>query len=106
MMGPRQVDQAALFYEFSLERHVPATHLLRSIDRFVDLSDVRSHLAPFCSSTGRLSLASLPASMTHSGVPADIRQKIGVLDSTIRLSIGIEHPSDLIEDIAQALNAA
>jgi hypothetical protein len=38
MMGQRQVDQAALFYEFSLERHVPATHLLRSIDRFVDLS--------------------------------------------------------------------
>jgi hypothetical protein len=38
-MGPRQVDQAALFYEFSLERHVPATHLLRSIDRFVDLLD-------------------------------------------------------------------
>jgi hypothetical protein len=33
MMGRRQVDQAALFYEFSLERHVPATHLLRSIDR-------------------------------------------------------------------------
>jgi hypothetical protein len=31
----RQVDQAALFYEFSLDRHVPATHLLRSIDRFV-----------------------------------------------------------------------
>jgi hypothetical protein len=45
MMGPRQVDQAALFYEVSLERHVPATHLLRSIDRFVDLSDVRNHLA-------------------------------------------------------------
>ena len=55
---------------------------------------------------GTESLASLPASMTHSGVPADIRQKIGVLDCTIRLSIGIEHPSDLIADIAQALNAA
>jgi methionine-gamma-lyase len=53
---------------------------------------------------GTESLASLPASMTHSGVPADIRQKIGVLDSTIRLSIGIEHPSDLIADIAQALH--
>jgi transposase len=52
MMGPRQVDQAA----FSLERHVPASHLLRSIDRFVDLSDVRSHLAPFYSSTGRASI--------------------------------------------------
>src|SRR6266436_4623859 len=56
MMGPRQVDQAALVYEFSLERHVPATHLLRSIDRFVDLSDVRSHLAPFYSSAGRPSV--------------------------------------------------
>ena len=56
MMGPRQVNQAALFYEFSLERHVPATHLLRSIDRFVDLSDIRSHLAPFYSSTGRPSI--------------------------------------------------
>ena len=56
MMGPPQVDQAALFYEFSLERHVPATHLLRAIDRFVDLSDVRSHLAPFYSSTGRPSI--------------------------------------------------
>ena len=39
MMGPRQVDQAPLFYEFSLELHVPAAHLLRAIDRFVDLSD-------------------------------------------------------------------
>src|SRR6202790_245221 len=56
MMGPRQVDQAALFYEFSLERHVPAAHLLRSIDRFVDLSEVRNHLAPFYSSTGRPSI--------------------------------------------------
>jgi methionine-gamma-lyase len=55
---------------------------------------------------GTESLASLPASMTHSGVPADIRRKIGVLDSTIRLSIGIEHPSDLIADIAQALHEA
>ncbi|RRB83123.1 methionine gamma-lyase, partial [Escherichia coli] len=52
---------------------------------------------------GTESLASLPATMTHSGVPADIRTKIGVLDTTIRLSIGIEHPSDLVADIAQAL---
>jgi methionine-gamma-lyase len=53
---------------------------------------------------GTESLASLPATMTHSGVPADIRERIGVLDSTIRLSIGIEHPSDLVADIAQALS--
>jgi hypothetical protein len=40
MMGYRQVDQAALFYELSLEKHIPADHLLRSIDRFVDLEQV------------------------------------------------------------------
>ena len=56
MMGERQVDQAALFYEFSLERHVPQDHLLRAIDRFVDLSEVRRDLAPFYSSTGRPSI--------------------------------------------------
>jgi len=38
MMGERTVTQEALFYSFNLERHVPADHLLRSIDRFVDLS--------------------------------------------------------------------
>jgi transposase len=56
MMGPRQVEQAPLFHEFSLERHVPAAHLLRAIDPFADLSEVRSHLAPFYSSTGRPSI--------------------------------------------------
>lgn len=56
MMGPRQVEQAALFYEFSLDGHVPEDHLLRSIDRFVDLSELRRMLAPFYSSTGRPSV--------------------------------------------------
>ena len=48
--------QEALFYSFNLERHVPADHLLRSIDRFVDLSGIREHLRPFYSSTGRPSV--------------------------------------------------
>ena len=56
MMGERQVDQGSLFYEFSLERHVPTDHLLRAIDRFVDLGDLRARLAPFYSSTGRPSI--------------------------------------------------
>ena len=56
MMGPKQVAQGALFYEFSIEDHVPPDHLLRSIDRFVDLGDMRRHLAPFYSSTGRPSV--------------------------------------------------
>lgn len=55
---------------------------------------------------GTESLASHPAAMTHSGVPLDVRERIGVLASTIRLSIGVEHPHDLIADIAQALEAA
>ena len=56
MMGERSVDQAALFYTFSLERHVPSDHMLRSIDRFVDLGDLRAHLAPFYSQIGRPSI--------------------------------------------------
>ena len=56
MMGERQTDQPALFYEFSLERHVPGDHLLRSIDRFVDLGDIREHLRPNYSETGRPSI--------------------------------------------------
>ena len=47
MMGARRVEQEALFYEFSLERHIPADHLLRAIDRVVDLSGLRAHLRPF-----------------------------------------------------------
>jgi transposase len=56
MMGERTVAQEALFYSFSLERHVPTDHLLRSIDRFVDLSGIREHLRSFYSATGRPSI--------------------------------------------------
>src|SRR5262245_40080163 len=56
MMGHRQVEQAALFYEFSLERHVPSDHLLRSVDRFVELGELRQELAPFYSTIGRPSI--------------------------------------------------
>ena len=56
MLGPRQEAQSSLFYEFSLENHVPQDHLLRSIDRFVDLSSIRVHLTDFYSHTGRPSV--------------------------------------------------
>jgi transposase len=55
MMGERRVIQETLFYG-SLERHVPDNHLLRRIDRFVDLSEVRTHLEPYYSETGRPSI--------------------------------------------------
>ena len=56
MLGPKQEAQGALFYEFSIDDHVPQDHLLRSIDRFVDLSSIRAHLAEFYSQTGRPSI--------------------------------------------------
>jgi len=56
MMGERRVRQDALFYEFPLEEHVPAEHLLRSIDRFVELDGLRRELAPFYSEKGRPSI--------------------------------------------------
>jgi len=52
---------------------------------------------------GTESLISHPASTTHSGVPKETRDRLGVSDATIRVSIGIEHPDDLVADLAQAL---
>jgi methionine-gamma-lyase len=52
---------------------------------------------------GTESLACHPGTTTHSGVPAEVRARIGIRDTTIRLSIGIEHPDDLVADLAQAL---
>src|SRR5712672_2853832 len=56
MMGERRVRQDALFYQFSLERHVPERHLLRSIDRFIELDQLRQELVPFYSQKGRPSI--------------------------------------------------
>lgn len=56
MMGKRAVRQEALFYSFNLEEHVPADHLLRSVDRFVELSSIRRHLEPYYSAIGRPSV--------------------------------------------------
>ncbi|WP_267369815.1 MULTISPECIES: cystathionine gamma-synthase family protein [unclassified Pantoea] len=55
---------------------------------------------------GTESLASHPGSTTHSGVPQAVRQRIGITDATVRLSIGIENAGDLIEDVKLALEQA
>lgn len=49
------------------------------------------------------SLAGHPASMTHASIPKEEREKTGVVDSLIRLSVGIEDETDLLEDLGQAL---
>ncbi len=48
-------------------------------------------------------LISHPATMTHASVPADMRQRIGVTDDLVRISVGIEDLADLTEDLSQAL---
>src|SRR5205809_8030671 len=56
MMGQRSGGHRQLFYSFNLDDHVPRDHLLRGIDRCLDLSELRRHLAPFYSHTGRPSI--------------------------------------------------
>jgi transposase len=56
MMGQQGGNQERLFYSFSLEDHVPTDHLLRGVDRFLDLTELRQHLAGHYSNTGRPSI--------------------------------------------------
>src|ERR1700726_1186017 len=56
MIGDWLVMQESLFYQFRLDDHVSDEHMLRAIDRFVDLDGVRRHLAPFYCVTGRPSI--------------------------------------------------
>jgi len=56
MLGQQGGQQDELFYSFSLESHVPGDHLLRGIDRCLDLSELRQQLVPYYSHTGRPSI--------------------------------------------------
>jgi transposase len=56
MMGQLPAGQSTLFYDFCLEDHVPHDHFLRQIDRILDLSELRKHLASSYSHTGRPSI--------------------------------------------------
>jgi cystathionine beta-lyase/cystathionine gamma-synthase len=47
-----------------------------------------------------------PVTMTHADVPADVRQRTGVTDGLVRLSVGLEHPRDIIADLEQALRSS
>lgn len=52
------------------------------------------------------SLCTYPATQTHADIPQEIRAYVGVCDRLLRLSVGIEHPDDLIADLTQALDAS
>ena len=52
------------------------------------------------------SLVCHPATMTHASIPKEIREKVGITDNLIRLSIGTEHIDDLLADLSQAIEAS
>jgi O-acetylhomoserine (thiol)-lyase len=66
---------------------------LKLIRRLVNLGDAKS-------------LACHPASTTHRQMPVEVQRKAGISPETIRLSVGIEHADDIIEDLDQALERA
>ena len=74
---------------------------------FKSVQEITSKLKVFTlaeSLGGVESLANHPASMTHASIPKKLREKTGVVDSLIRLSVGIEDHEDLINDLNQAIN--
>lgn len=93
MMGERRVDQAALLYEFSLDRHIPAHHMLRSMDRFVDLEGLRAKLATYYSPIGRLSidpellLRMLLVGSAGLEFPREVAGILGVIPATIPAAV-------------------
>ena len=65
------------------------------------------HIFALAESLGGVeSLIEHPARMTHASIPQEVREEIGITDSLIRISVGIEHIDDLIEDLNQALQKA
>jgi cystathionine beta-lyase len=77
-------------------------------DRFEDASILAQNVRVFSlaeSLGGVESLLGHPASMTHASIPKAEREKSGITDSLLRLSVGIEDAEDLIEDLTNALNA-
>jgi cystathionine beta-lyase len=77
-------------------------------DRFEDASTLAQNVRVFSlaeSLGGVESLLGHPASMTHASIPKVEREKSGITDSLLRLSVGIEDAEDLIEDLTNALNA-
>ncbi len=47
-----------------------------------------------------------PASMTHASIPKEIREKVGITEGLIRLSVGIENVNDLVSDLLAAISGA
>jgi cystathionine gamma-synthase len=86
---------AMLSFELRDGRRERVDHVLRTL-RWFTLAE---------SLGGVESLVAHPATMTHASMTPEARQRAGITDSVIRLSIGIEDPADLVADLARALGS-
>lgn len=93
-LAAKQMDDFGAMVSFSLKNDS-----IEKASEFMSKTDIFT-LAE--SLGGVESLISHPASMTHGSIPKDVREKAGLKDSLIRLSVGIEDVDDLIEDLNQA----
>lgn len=96
-LAKRQMSGFGGMVSFELAGGVPAADAFASATRIFTLAE---------SLGGVESLVEVPASMTHASIPAAIRRAQGLADGLVRLSVGVEHVDDLIEDCQQALAVA
>jgi methionine-gamma-lyase len=92
----RQCDAAGAMISFEVEGGEAEAFRLLNALKLVKLA---------VSLGGTESLAEHPGTMTHSDVPKDLQEKMGITPALVRLSVGIEHPDDVIADLEQALAA-
>ena len=96
-LARRQMAGGGGIVSFVIEGGLPAARAFLENTRLFALAE---------SLGGVESLVNHPAIMTHASVPAQTRARLGISDSLIRLSVGIEEPEDLVEDLDRALEAA
>ncbi|MCR4807185.1 MAG: PLP-dependent aspartate aminotransferase family protein [Lachnospiraceae bacterium] len=92
----KQADGAGAMISFVLDKKYDYRKFFENLN-----------LVTFAESLGGVeSLACHPASMTHAAIPKEVREKVGIVDELIRLSVGIENADDLIADIEQAIKSS
>ena len=94
VINKRQAKNGGAMLSFELKENHDVDKFFRSL-RVVALAE---------SLGGVESLACHPATMTHASIPKDVREKIGISDRLIRLSVGIENVDDLIADLDHAID--
>ena len=101
---------------YAVDRELQRLVGKRAADFFSFILDDRHDYRLFFSSLKLIALAESlggveslvchPATMTHASIPNEIRERVGITDNLIRLSIGIEHIDDLLADLNQAIEAS